>query len=78
MSIKPACLTLRLIIPAEEPTIAQIQTDPHGAVLLDASCIGGMDGLDNKAMHLARKSASPERLQIPLNFYLKSDPFGDF
>ena len=37
-----------------------------------------MDGIDGNKMHLAGKTASSGRLQIPLGFYQKSDRFGDF
>ena len=37
-----------------------------------------MDGIDNKEMHLASKSASSGRHKILVRFYLKSDRFGDF
>ena len=67
-----------LIIPAENPTIADIQWHLHSAVLLDASWIDRMDGIDNKEMHLASKSASSGRHKILVRFYLKSDRFGDF
>ena len=66
------------IIPAENPTIAYIQWHLHSAVLLDASWIDRMDGIGNKEMHLASKSASSGRHKILVRFYLKSDRFGDF
>ena len=47
-------------------------------MLLDASWIDRMDGIDHKEMHLASKSASSGRHKIHVRFYLKSDRFGDF
>ena len=36
------------------------------------------DGIGNKEMHLASKSASSGKHKILIRFYLKSDRFGDF